>query len=82
MGLGEFNAFIRWCRENDSGHLGFRVCFAYFLFQFHMIAHLDYFMNFEIGDLMSNIELPNTIKFKMRWFKNIFLDQWIGLTVY
>ena len=75
MELSEFNAFIRGCRETDSGHIGHRVGVAYFLFQFHMIARLDDVMNFKIGDLMSNIEFPDTIKSKMRWSKNVLEER-------
>ena len=71
MEFGEFHALIRGCREKGFGHLGHCVGIAYFLFQFHMIAHLDDVINFKFGDLMSNIEFPDTIKFKMRWSRTV-----------
>ena len=40
-----------------------------------MIARLDDDMNFKIGNLMSNNELQDTIKSKMRWSKNVLEER-------
>ena len=64
--LSEFQQLIKKCREKGSEHIGHHVGIVYFLLQFHMIAHLDDVMNFKPEDLFANIEIPNTIKSKMR----------------
>ena len=71
MEHSDIHALRRGCREKDYGHLWHHLGVAYFLFQFHMIARLDDVINFAIGDLMSNVEFPDTIKFKMRWSTNV-----------
>ena len=40
-----------------------------------MIARLDDVMNFKLKDLMVNIEIPDTIKSKMRWSKNVLEER-------
>ena len=67
MELSKFQQLIKRCRKKDSGNIEYCVGIAYFLFQFHVTANTDDMMNFELDDLMANIEVPDTIKSKMRW---------------
>ena len=46
------------------------TCTTYFIFQFHMIAHLDDMMNFKVQDITPNLDYPCTLKTELSWSKN------------
>ena len=63
-------------RLRRKGELTLRYTIAaYFVFQFHMIAHLDDVMHFKVEDLTPNPDYPGTLKSKMCWSKNVLEER-------
>ena len=74
MELSEFRALVEACRKNDN-HIIKYTGSAFFIFQFHMIGHLDDVFRFRCEDITRNNEFPFALKSKMRWSKNVLEER-------
>ena len=75
MEISEFRQLINEIRFPRSDNYTHKYALAaYFIFQFHMIAHVDDVMHFKCDDLTPNLEFNFALKSKMCWSKNL-LDE-------
>ena len=74
MKLTEFAEVRMRCRMILHNHTARHTGAAYSLFQFHMMARLDYLENFKCEDIMLNLEYQSTTKYKIRRSKNLLKE--------
>ena len=74
MEISEFSGSINFCPKSDDHFMKYTGS-AYFIFQFHMIAHLDDVFRFQRADFTPNLEYPFVIKCKMRWSENVLEER-------
>ena len=74
MEISEFRTLIELCRKSNDLFIKYTGA-SYFVFQFHMIAHLDDVFCFQHVDLTPNLESPFALKSKMRWSKNVLEER-------